>query len=1335
MEAQAQWRFRHLDKSDGLSQSSVFAIAQDDEGFLWFGTRNGLNRYDGYRFRVFQQQPDDPFSLVNNDVRAIYFDGRTRSLWLGTNGGLSRLDLNTEQFHNYRPSSDQANGLDADVVRSITRDPQGQLWIGTALGLLRYLPTTDSFAWEKTFLHGTDTLQAPDVKAILPGPEGELWVGTDQGLFCRESSAHGTYQFRRSDEVHLDLDPLAALHIKTLLRDPQGRYWIGTHDDGIFCWDRQSGKLRSYQAQEGDPFALSHNNIRSTTLDQNGRLWVGTFVGLNRYLPEQDGFKTMISEAGHPEGLSSSSIRALFGDQQGGVWIGTYYGGINYLDESFTRFQIYRPQLGLNSLSANVVSSFAEDAAGNLWIGTEGGGLNYFNPQSGRFQHLPAQPQNPRGLSGENIKTLLADGEQLWIGTFQRGLNRFFPGENRFERYLHDPDDPHSLSHDNVYSLLREGDSLWVATYGGGLNEFDIASGRARHFRFVSQDSTSLPSDQLRVLSRDQRGQIWIGSEKGLARLDRQGDRVQFQRFFPDLQVYALQPGEKNCLWIGTLGQGLWQFDSTQDTARHYTTADGLPGNTIFGILQDEAGDLWLSTDQGIAKLNRDRGTFTRYHHTEGLENLEFNYNAYYKTREGAFLFGGTHGFTRFFPAQIQPNTYVPPVVFSGLEAFNRRIAVGGEDQLLTQTLNHTPALTFAYNEANFTLRFAALDFAHPKSNAYSYRLEGIDPDWKFTTGEPKATYTLQREGTYTFYLRGGNNDGLWNPAVRTLTIRVLPPPWRSWWAYLAYVLLLVGVIWAVARYVRLQHSYQLEHLAKEKQEDLHQMKLRFFTNITHEFRTPLTLILGPLRELIQREEGSARTVQRLRSIEHNAQRLLALVNQLLDFRKLEAEHQDLEIAEGNVVRFLREIFLSFQETARLRGLNYRFEAEEAEIRLWYDRDKLEKVIYNLLSNAFKFTPDGGRIRLRVAAADAGVVIAVADNGRGMSPEIQAQIFQRFFEQRGGNEQVGSGIGLALSEQLVRLHGGRIGVASEPGEGTTFQVWLPQGHAHLPPEAILADFRDSEDHRHYQPLPSAPLAAKVAPPEDAPLLLLVEDNPEVQAYIGSVFGGEYRLLTAADGQQGLDMARERLPDLIISDVMMPRMDGTTLCRHLKTNLETSHIPVILLTARTALIFRLEGLETGADDYVNKPFYPEELRLKVRNAIEARQRLREKFARTRNFDPKEITVTSADEHFLEKVMQLAETHIDNPDFTIEHFAEELAVSRPLLFKKMKALTNQTPKSFLKQVRLKRAAQLLSQQKLNVAEVAYLTGFRDPKYFSKCFQQEYGETPSSYAGKGS
>jgi len=536
----------------------------------------------------------------------------------------------------------------------------------------------------------------------------------------------------------------------------------------------------------------------------------------------------------------------------------------------------------------------------------------------------------------------------------------------------------------------------------------------------------------------------------------------------------------------------------------------------------------------------------------------------------------------------------------------------------------------------------------------------------------------------------------------------------------------------------------QLEELEKSQREQLHQAKLRFFTNIAHEFRTPLTLILGPLETLVKGQSMAGKEHRKLLSVEHNAKRLLNLVNQLLNFRKLEADHEQMQAAEGNIVRFLREIYLSFQEHARARHIDYQFISQSEIVKVYYDRDKLEKVFFNLLSNAFKFTPDGGAIVLKVINQKGVVGISVRDTGKGVPEGLQEQIFKRFYEKEASfrHSFKGTGIGLAVSRQLVEMHHGQISVESVEGQGAIFLVSLPKGKAHLNSDEIIPSFRDSEDISSYRPA----IATQLAGPEpemvlagevndikadkEAPLLLIVEDNVEVQAYIRETFEGHYRIKTASDGQEGLEKAINAMPDLIISDVMMPRMDGITLCSQLKTHLHTSHIPVILLTARTNYIFKLEGLETGADDYITKPFSPEELRLRVRNLLQARQRMREKFGRISRLEPAEVAVTSADEQFLEQALRIVEQQIDNADFTVEDFARELAVSRPLLFVKIKALTDFTPNKLIKNIRLKRAAQLLSQQKLTVSEVAYQVGFRDPRYFSKCFRKEYGKTPTDF-----
>ncbi|MCB0642033.1 MAG: response regulator, partial [Phaeodactylibacter sp.] len=833
-----------------------------------------------------------------------------------------------------------------------------------------------------------------------------------------------------------------------------------------------------------------------------------------------------------------------------------------------------------------------------------------------------------------------------------------------------------------------------------------------------------------------------VGTDDGLSRASRAADgQLRFTHFLKDVKVYATLFYDQK-LWVGTFGEGLFALDPDNGQTQHYTTADGLPGNTVLGILPDERGQLWLSTNNGLSRFDPITEGCTNYSHSNGLEDLEFNYNAFCRTRSGEFLFGGTHGLTRFHPDDLRPSTTTPSIVFTGLTAFNRQIEVGEEDGLLQRPLNETEVLTFNYGDANFTLHFAALDYTNPRGNRYAYRMLGLNEEWTTVTGRPEATYTLQQEGEYVFQLKAANKDGLWNPAMRELRVRVLPPPTRTWWAYLIYSLLIVMAVAALVRITRLRQSYRLERLEKKQQAAIHQMKMRFFTNVAHEFRTPLTLIIGPLEELLQRgfadKDGSIRG--RLGTIYSNAQRMLNLVNQLLTFRKMEEGYEPMEVLQTDLSVYLRTIFDSFVDHARMRSIQYTFKGADQAIELWLDREKITKVLFNLLSNAFKFTPDGGKISLELSQEQKEVILAVADNGPGIDPALHEQIFQRFYEKTPGqtpNQIKGTGIGLALSRQLVELHSGRLELSSTVGQGSVFRVILPTGKEHFRPEDLQQEEQLPNPLPAFTGLPvhspatvaDESVAASVEDSQQ-PILLIVEDNPEVQGFIRSIFAGDFQILVADDGKTGLQIAEKEQPDIILSDVMMPNMDGFEMCRQLKTNLATSHIPVLLLTARTTLNDRLEGLETGADDYISKPFHPNEIRLKVHNRVAQRRRMRAHFGESRDFAPKEITVTSADEAFLHQLIALVEANIDNPEFKIEQFAQELAVSRALLFTKIKALTNFTPKNFLKSFRLKRAAQLLKSGKLNISDVAYQVGFKEPKYFSRVFQKEYGCNPSAY-----
>ena len=1324
-------RFRQLGKKDGLSQSSVFAMAQDSLGYLWFGTRGGLNKYDGYRFTVYSEAAAT-MGPAGNDVRTLYVDPRTRALWVGTLAGLSRYDAAPDSFRVYQHRTGDPTSLTDGAVRAIYRDRRGRLWVGTSRGLSRYRPASEDF---ETFYPGKPGEEAPEnhISFITEDPQGQVLLGTANGLYrLIDQPAEAT------PPRILPVGGLGSISLTAGAWDHSGNLWLGTFRDGVLRWTPTTGRLGYFTHDPDDPASLSHNGVRTLSVTPAGDLWVGTFAGLNLLRAGETSFVHYQNPDDAHGGLLDHSIRSLLIDRSGSLWVGTYYGGVHHLDERYNNFSNYHYLPHRNSLSWKVVSSFAETPDGDLYIGTEGGGLNLLDHATGRFTHYRPDPDDPQSLSGSNVKQLLLDEQQLWVGTFRAGLDRLDTRSGAFTHYRHQPN-ANSLASDNVYGLHREGDLLWILTFGGGLDLLDLRSGTFRNYAHREGDSLSISTNETRVILRSRDGTFWIGTEKGLNRAttDSAGYPVAFRTVLPREKIYALHEDRHGTIWLGTFSSGLYAYDPATNTRRQFTTADGLSGNTVFGILEAEDGKLWISTGNGLSQLDRQTKTFTNYDYSHGLDNLEYNFNAYHQLRSQELLFGGLNGFTRFDPARINQNEFVPPVVLTGLRQNNEEVPIG-PDRLLQRPIEETEALTFAYGEADFTLRFAALDYFSPENNRYAYMLEGLDRDWNTGVGVTEVAYNIQREGEYTFLLRGANSDGVWNPVTRRLSIRVLPPPWRTWWAYLAYLLTVGGLLYALVHVLRLRHRVQLQAVAQRQQDELLEMKLRFFTNITHEFRTPLTLILGPLRQLVQAPGHSAETGRQLGLITQNAQRLLSLVNQVLTFRKLATDHEPLRVSQTDAPAFLSAIVDSFREPARLRGIRVDLVNTAGPLDLWLDAEKMEKVFYNLLSNALKFTPDGGSIRVRLEAREEWATVRVMDTGPGVAPELRDDIFRRFYEKSVGHQSTikGSGIGLAISRQMVYLHHGKLDVAGAPSDpaypGAEFVVALRRGSAHFGRQ----DIREAPLLPPTELPPAAPpeavlpVAATARSASTAQTLLVIDDNAEIRDYVGSIFTGSYRVLSAACGRSGLALARAELPDLVISDVMMPEMDGIALCQAIKTDLEISHIPVILLTARTAEPYRLEGLRTGADDYVTKPFHPEELALRVHNMLSARRAAREKFARVVSLDPAEVTITNADEQFLEQALRTVEEQMGNYDFKAEDFATRLTVSRSLLFTKLKALTGQTPNNFVKTIRLKRAAQLLETGQLTVSEISHAVGFRDPKYFRRCFKEQHGVVPSAY-----
>jgi signal transduction histidine kinase/CheY-like chemotaxis protein/AraC-like DNA-binding protein/streptogramin lyase len=923
--------------------------------------------------------------------------------------------------------------------------------------------------------------------------------------------------------------------------------------------------------------------------------------------------------------------------------------------------------------------------------------------------------------------------QNIWCGTHGGGLNVFDRKQNKFKRFLYKENDVASLRSEITSLVEDDNGRIWVASNSG----LQLFQRKGTELTPLSLSTISGPSNGITATTfyKDVQGNVWIGAIPGLYKVS--GNSIQ--EISKDIYINSLQQDKQRNMWIALNYGGVAQYNNSTNQITYYTGIDGLSNRNVVGMLLDDSDNLWLSTDNGLIKFNPSKKAIQTYTVSDGLAGNEFNYNSYLKDSKGEFFFGGYNGISSFIPERIETNSYIAPVVFTGLRLFNNAVAINGEDKLLTENINGTERINFKYNQNVFSIEFALLNYIKSSKNKYAYKLEGFDKGWN-EVNSTSATYTNLPSGTYTFSVKGANNDGVWSKPS-SIQIKVLPPFWLTWWAYCIYVLAFVAIMFLIIRF------FFLRELLK-KEDELHHVKLNFFTNVSHEIRTHLTLIMAPVEKLLDKKEEDGFVHQQLTQVKSNANRLLKLVSELMDFRKAETNHLNLHIERHNLIPFLQDIYSSFQETSLAKRIQVSFIHDAEDVPVYFDKEQLEKVFFNLLANAFKFTPEGGRISLMVEQKDNKVNITVTDNGRGIAPEYLEKLFTNFFQVADhGLQNTGYGIGLALSKNIVELHKGTVSVESESTlngkEGrTVFTVALLQGNRHfetnVSTETITA-IKPSEVESAAIDVPHLPITETTTEKQFS--ILIAEDNPELRTLVKETFNDQYNVISCEDGLQGWNTAVDQIPDLIISDVMMPEMDGFTLCSKLKTDERTSHIPVILLTAKSSQNDQVSGLETGADIYITKPFSTKILELNVRNLLAAREKLRQKFSQQIIAAPETIPlaeapadtfVNSVDKEFLTRVIQLVDEHMDDPDFGVEKLARKVAMSPPILYKKIKAVSNMSVNEFVKSLRLKKAAQLLQKTDMTVYEVAYNVGYNDRKYFSREFKKQFGKTPSEYAG---
>ncbi len=1399
--------FEHIRVDDGLSSNNVLCILQDAQGFLWIGTENGLNRFDGNTFKIFRNDPADTNSISDNRILALHEDS-TGNILIGTfSEGLDIYDPYLDIFSHYKHSKHDTNSICNNSINlnAFFEDRSGNIWFGTENGLSmitrkKHNKRRTKLVFEnyRHELGDSSTFHKNVFRSFFEDNQNNIWVGAQDGSISKVDrknrklitliSSDDIYRFFNNGRP--EWDPGAAFCIFKTDSDPEFIITIAS-SKGLYKYNILEGKfIDSYKAFNQ---LLNNESYVRLTYEKNddGSFWIGSInQGLFYINDWQEDYTLFKNDPNNNYSISSARINTIYTDRQGMVWIGTYGDGINRYDPKKQNF-IFHPIKYIDH-KVSISTILKENLGGNetFWLGTKSNGLLKYDHKSNKVKGFRGSIEYP-------VTVIVKDPinkNLLWIGDNGSGIHIFDKNKEDFIQNLSplnssntDVDVQIVASSNIIRDILvtRKGDK-WIATYYG-LYHSDPYTGKFTSFLADSYNGLSLSSNHLLTLhssTNTDNPNIYIGTVGGGLNILNTATR-EISYFMHDPSdsnslnsnmVYDICEDEQGFLWLAT-DRGLNKFDTKTKKFHHITDNDNKLSSVIYNILKDKNGNFWLNSAEQLCKFDTAQKTIHFYDQKSGFPYEITSRYSFYQDEIGNIFISSHGGFIEFCPDHFTHNIHIPPIVLTDFKIFNK-IIKPNNTSILKKSISYSNEITLSYKHSVFSFEFAALDFTDPGRNMYAYKMEGIDPDWVYTDAMRRfATYTQLGPGHYVFKVRGSNNEGVWNEKGRSIYIFIIPPWWQTKQAYVLYVILLGTILYSLWAYdrkrQRLKKKLEMEHFEAEKLREVDHLKSTFFANISHEFRTPLTLIQGPIKQMLS-DEFKGNIKEQYRMILRYSDRLLKLINQILDLSKLESGRMTLKAIRTDVIQFLKGIVQSFASLAERKKITLKFKAANKSIMGFVDRDKLEKIVTNLLSNAFKFTPEGGEVEVKVynppqsplvkggnghppltKGRPGGVVeIKISNTGPGIPPEKLENIFDRFYQadESYTKDSEGTGIGLALTKELMEAHHGEIKVESEVNKGTTFTVLLPIEKEHFKPEEIVEVMETgvwSPETGQGKPeagaFPLSEIEASEVPSESeyrtpvsgarSPLLLIVEDNNDVTTYIRSFLEKDFRIISAENGEKGWKKTLQKFPDLIISDVMMPVMDGFQLCRRLKSDQRTSHIPLILLTARADMESKLEGLEFGADDYVTKPFDAKELSVRSKNLLLQRSRLREHFQREVDFHPSEITVNSMDEKFIEKAIKLIEQYMDDTDFNVEKFSQEIGMSSRNLSRKLHAITNYSTQDFIRTMRLKRAAQLLQKKSDPVTQIAYQVGFNNPSYFAQCFRRQFGLSPSKYITKQS
>lgn len=1364
------YRFAHIDSENGLSHGSVKCFFKDHRGILWVGTSNGLNRYDGNNVKAYTVKMGDFHAYNSNDILEL-FEDPIGNIWIKTTWGINIFDTKTEQFNKNQGKVLKKTGMPNFQIEKIVKDNSGNFWfIHKQQGISLYKVKTGKIVHLMATSH-KNSIVSNTVSNLIQDLKGNIWVIHKNGIL-EKLSGNPLRVVYRNHTIAKELG-LAANNYN-LLVDSDNDLWIGTNGDfGVFYYNHATSTLKKIEKGIKPTRKSGNDFLRGMAEGPDGRIWVNSENEGICLINKKDFSTSYIHHNGELENsLSHNSILSLYKDNEGIIWVGTFKNGIDYYHREIFKFPYPQQKIYSEpySLSTNDVAPFAEDEKGNLWVGTNGGGLLYYNRLTGRCTKYQHNAKNPNSISGDVIVSLLYDkNHHLWIGTYFKGLDKY--DGKKFIHYMHDPKNSNSLSDNSVYKLFEDSKGrLWIGTLQGGINLFDRKTGNFYNSKSQS-GSYPLHSNYVCEIAEDKDGNIWAGGGYGIDVFNPETGKSK--HFLNDLSnisalssnnVFSIFNDSSGRIWIGT-AEGLNFYNAKDQNFKRITSKEGLPGKAIVSIEEDRGGNLWLASSNSLTKFSNPdlwlssnaAPKLINYDKSDGLQGGVYSTNASLELSSGELVFGGTNGFTIFNPKELESGSHAPAVLLTGFELFNKPIGLKEKINgrvLLEQPVSDIKKVTLKYFENVFSITFTALNFINPKKNKFKYKLEGFEQEWNNTTNaNRRITYTNLDPGDYELKIMASNDNGSWTTAPTILKISILPPFYRTPLAYAIYLMAFLSVIIGYVRYnsykERMRYEIKIANMEKLKEKEISERQISMFTFVSHEFRTPLSLIINPLKNVIKRQNEKGDPIEELSVVDRNARRLLSLINQLLLYRRVEDDADRLSLTSVNMNLLCQEVYQCFTQQSREQNIQYSIDLPAHMIQITGDYEKIEISLFNLVSNAFKYTSSGGIIKIRLSETEPAVKIDVIDNGCGISESDSGHIFEKFRQVNlHQNPGKGFGIGLFIVKYFVEKHKGTVSFESTEKKGSIFSLSFRKGSGHFAGMPIrkseagmselvkeLTDEMPYEGKELYTPefAESIDKRLGIEVISEKKSILIIDDNDDMRNYLVSLFAPLYIIYQADNGLDGLTLAKKYLPDVILSDIAMEGLTGFELCKTIKENEGLNHMLIVLLTASASQQAQLQGISEGADDYITKPFDDEILKAKVENLLRNRMQLRNYFLDNITLREHHHKVPSEYRDFLHRCIEVIEANLSDEHFTIKQFSQLMGMSHSVLYTKIKAISGQTLNGFIRSVRIRRAAVLMLTGDIQVSQAASQVGFEDKKYFREQFVKLFGMTPSQYIKK--